>query len=175
MITKLQVYTIAFLILFVGFKGYAENPQDFELWSIPVSLELTPMALIDLPDAELSKVNSYHVQLENDSNALLYSTNTSAFVAPPCDFIGQVCNDNDPTTVNDRIGADCLCKGEPIATTCEDINVTHQVNGGLIETGSVINLNETDSLELFANLSVYQVRGPGDILVSYYSCPSWDL
>ena len=31
-----------------------------------------------------------------------------------CYFIGSLCNDNDPNTVNDLINSDCLCEGEQI-------------------------------------------------------------
>ncbi len=166
MMNKLHFYMIVILLLCVGFKGYSETPQNMEVWNTPVSFELMPVPIIDLPVADMNKANSkYHAHLANNLNEIVLSTNTATIFAPPCDYIGMACDDNDPDTVNDKVGADCICKGEPIAPTCDEVNVTYQINGGLTETGAIINLDETDSLELFANVEDYVVRDPNGVLV----------
>ena len=166
MIRKLHVYIIGFLLLCLGFKSYSMAPPGVDVWNMPISFELMPVAWLDLPDAKLDRTSStYQSYVFYNSKTIFKFANTADLAAPPCDYIGDTCDDNNPDTVNDRVGADCICRGEALAITCDDVTVTYQIDGGLIDAGTVINANETDSLELFANVQDYVVRDPNGVVV----------
>lgn len=152
---KLKLPIILSLLFLLGLKGFSENKERLDVWSTPVSFELEAVALLNLPDA-----------LFYASKNELSLAKVESYVAPPCPVAGTSCDDKNPNTINDVADGNCNCSGVPIALLCEDVEIAYQINNGVRENAAaVINLSQTDSVELFANLQGYVVRDPkGDIV-----------
>ena len=91
----------------------------------------------------------------------------SEFKAPPCETIGNSCDDGNPNTTNDVVSADCVCRGIAVApaASCADAQLTYELNGGPRRPGvPALSVSEGDDITLFSNLQNYTVTGPNGLV-----------
>lgn len=173
---KFNYSTIFLLFLFMSFHGFSENPADLNRWSIPVSSELPPISIANVPTdklivkyAELAYDNSFKGG-NSESRSIAPQNDVLNLVAlrvyAPCDIaVGTPCDDGNPNTGNDVIDSDCECRG--IALTCQETQITYEINGGPREIEAAeVTISEGDSIELFANLENFTLTDPNGTTVN---------
>lgn len=161
--------TISFLLLFIGLQGFSKSLHDVSRWSTPVSVELVPVPLFNLPDTGFhSETSTSDADFLENLSEISRLAEAKTYISPECPTEGESCDDGNQNTINDALDADCNCVGVAIALSCEETEISYQINnsGARQIGGTEITVGEGESVELFANLSNYTLRDPNGAVVN---------